>query len=108
MTESRRNNPQDQESGPPPRIPEGPPVRSPDDHSFLLQAMFEVQKSVGQMSQAITTLQDEFKEQRGKLDSLRYTVGVSVAVVTLIVFFLGWLMTTFKEEILQAVRSSGL
>ncbi len=42
-----------------------------------------------------------------KLDSPRHTVFVPVAVIVLIVIFVGWLLTNFKEEIIQTIRSSG-
>ena len=105
MTESGRSESRES-GGVPSSVPEGTPYEHPEQHSFLLQAMFEVKGSLGQLTEAVTTLQGESKTQRDKIDGLKHLVSVALAVVTLAVVFLGWLLSTFKDEILEVIRSS--
>ena len=73
------------------------PVTTPrgfraDDHSWILQTIMELQKSSGQMMQAIATLTEKVGEQGKKLDSMSHrmyaTAAVLTALGTILYFFL--------------------
>jgi hypothetical protein len=82
-----RSNPQ-RESGPPTtpqRYPETTPISYPgSDYSFLLQGIFDIQKSIGKLEQAVQTLTDQQKEQGKKLDGLSHKIYAAVVVLVLI------------------------
>lgn len=78
-------NPQ-RESGPPTtpqRFPETTPTAYPgSEYSFILQGVFDIQKSIGKLEQATQTLMAQQKEQSEKLDKLshRFTAVIAVAL----------------------------
>lgn len=54
------------------------------DHSFTLQSMMEMQKVLGQLTQAVTTLTEESKKSSTKLDEIShkiYAAQVTIKVV---------------------------
>ena len=85
---------------PPDRIMEGTPqTYHSAEYSFLLQATFEIQKSIGQLQTAIATLTDETRKQGERLDKQSekiskiekdiHTAKVAGAVLGAIGAFLG-------------------
>jgi len=66
------------------------------DHSFLLQAIMEVQRSIGQLTQSTTTLTDDAKEHRKQLNRIShirishitYSVGVMGTILLAALVFL--------------------
>jgi hypothetical protein len=85
------------EAGPPTtpqRFPETtPPTYPGSDYSFILQGVFEIQKSMGKMEQAVQTLSDQQKEQGKKLDALSHKIYAAIAVM----LFIGGVMTFFSK-----------
>ena len=76
-----------------------PPTRFADttppisyDHSFPLQTVLELQKSIGQMGQAILTLTEDSKENRKKLDRLSHIIYAAGVVGTVIGATMVWLL----------------
>jgi len=66
------------------------------DHSFTLQSIMEMQKSLGQLTQAVTTLTEESKKNSTKLDGISHKIYAAEVVVSLLVligggvFYLFW------------------
>ena len=61
------------------------------DHSFLLQSIMEVQRSVGQLTQATTTLTEDSRDHRKQLNRIShimYAVGVVGAILLAVLIFL--------------------
>ncbi len=61
------------------------------DYSFTLQTIMELQKAVGALTQAVTTLTNEVAEQGRLLDRIShrvYAAGVVLAVAAPIIIFL--------------------
>jgi hypothetical protein len=61
------------------------------DHSFVSQAIMEVQRSVGQLTQATTTLAEDSKDHRkqlGRISHIMYAIGVVGAILLGILVFL--------------------
>jgi hypothetical protein len=87
-----RANPQ-REPGPPTtpqRFPETTPTTYPgSEYSFVLQGVFDIQKSIGKLEQAVQTLTEQQKGQGEKLDKLSHKFTAAIAIV----LFLGALLT---------------
>jgi len=78
----------------PPKLPEtNPPSYAGSDYSFTLQAVMEMQKTIGQLTQAVTTLTDQQKSQATKLDKISHQVYAALVVILLI----GALLTFFAK-----------
>lgn len=61
------------------------------DHSFLLQAIMEVQRSIGQLTQSTATLTEDSKEHRKQLNRIShimYAVGVVGTILLAALVFL--------------------
>ena len=96
-----------------PTTPEGYPTSplhslSAIDHSFTLQTMMEVQRAVGALTQAISTLTEQSKEQGKKLDDVRMDVHAAKAggktllwVVGLFGTLLGLFLAAYFRQLLN-------
>ena len=51
-----------------------PPGLQATDHSWVLQTVMELQKSVGELTQAVATLTEQVRDQGAKLDAVRQEV----------------------------------
>lgn len=66
----------------PSRFPETtPPAPHLSDFSFTLQAIMEMQKTLGQLTQAITTLTEESKKRGEVLDRISHKVYAAQVVL---------------------------
>ena len=52
-----------------------PPGLQAADHSWVLQTVLELQKSVGGLTQAVATLTEQVRDQGDKLDAVRREVA---------------------------------
>ncbi|PIU52594.1 MAG: hypothetical protein COS90_10630 [Deltaproteobacteria bacterium CG07_land_8_20_14_0_80_60_11] len=59
------------------------------DHSFTLQAMMEMQKVLGQLTQAVITLTEESKKNSTKLDEISHKVYAAQVTIKIIGAILG-------------------
>ena len=88
-------NPADK--GTPDRYPTStPPGLQAADHSWVLQAIMEMQKSLGGLEQAVKALTEQAKEQGNKLDkvshdvtALRTTIKTAAAVLGALMAIVG-------------------
>jgi hypothetical protein len=86
-----RQQPAAQASTTPTRFAETtPPIGY--DHSFPLQTVLELQKSIGQMGQAIQTLTEDSKENRRKLDRLSHIIYAAGVVGTVLLGSAVWIL----------------
>lgn len=72
-----------------------PQAYPPSDHSFTLQSIMEMQKSLGQLTQAVTTLTEESKKSSIKLDEISHKIYAAEVVGGLLVLIGGgalWLI----------------
>jgi hypothetical protein len=78
-----------------------PQERILPEHSFTLQSIIEIQKSIGQLTQAVTTLTEESRASRVKLDEIShkvYAAQVTIKVVGgLLVVIGGWAIYMFSK-----------
>jgi hypothetical protein len=71
----------------PKQFPEGtPPVTTPHDYSsFIFQQMMEIQKSLGQLIQSVTTLTDENKDQNKTIKGLSHKISIAQGALWVLV-----------------------
>lgn len=64
---------------------ETPPKNYPGaDYNWTVQAMFEMQNSLGRVEQAISGLTDQVKTQGGKLDTISHKISLAQGAVWVI------------------------
>jgi hypothetical protein len=74
----------------PAQLPETTPQNYPAlDYSFTLQAIMEMQKTLGQLSQAVTTLTEESKKNSEKIGTISHQVYAAKVVVIVVGAILG-------------------
>src|ERR1039458_253719 len=77
-------------------LPSTNPISYPStEHNWTLQTVFELQKSVGQLTQAVSTLTDQQKEFSAKLDRISHQMYAAIAILLLI----GAILTFFSKGI---------
>jgi hypothetical protein len=92
----------------PPVSPEQFPVTPPSgfqsaDHSWVLQTIMELQKSMGQLTQAVTTLTQQSKEQGDKLDSISHRVYAAAVVLTVLGAITYFFLDRMWDRVLDAL-----
>jgi hypothetical protein len=75
------------------------------DYSFTLQAIMELQKSVGALTEAVGGLKTNSAKQADKLDTISHRIYAASVVLTLAVPFVAFLANWLAPIILAAMRS---
>ena len=102
MTEKQRSS-MSEDSSPDSYPVTPPPGFRADDHSWVLQTIMELQKSTGQLTQAVNTLTDQSKQQGKKLDSISHRVYAAAAVVTTIGGILYFVVSRMWDQVASAL-----
>jgi len=93
-------------------VPVFPEVTTPlykgSDYSFTLQAVMEMQKAVGQLTEAVKTLSEHSKDQAKKLDRISHIIYAAGAVLAIGIVIGGFLLTTLKELLINYFNSNPL
>ena len=115
-----RSVPREPAKSTPDRFPVAtPPGLQAADHSWVLQTVMELQKSVGGLTQAVATLTEQVRDQGDKLDAVRREVAeartfmktaAKTATVLLggVVALIAWLasrLPTVVTAILETIRA---
>jgi len=87
----------------PSRLPETTPQVFPgQNYDFTLQAVFEMQKTVGKLTEAVETLKDQSKHHGDKLDKIGNDVHAAKVVLKIVgaaivafIAFCGWMIYEF-------------
>ena len=66
-----------------------PPGLQAADHSWVLQTVLELQKSVGGLTQAVATLTEQVRDQGAKLDAVRQEVTTARTFMKTAAWLLG-------------------
>lgn len=75
----------DQEATTPSRLPDTTPQVYPGQHyDFILQGVFDIQKTLGRVTEAVETLKTESISQRDKVDQIGKDVHAAKVVVRLV------------------------
>ena len=72
------------------------------DHSFTLQAIMEVQKSVGSLENAIKALSERVDRQQRTINWMARVLWMAVGAALI----LGWIVNNRFDEILNALAKS--
>lgn len=80
----------------PPRLPDTTPQVYPgQNYDFILQSVFEMQKTLGQVTQAVNTLTEQQKTFASKLEKISHQVYAAIAILVLV----GAILTFFAKGI---------
>ncbi len=74
-----------------------PQAYPPSDYSFTLQSIMEMQKTLGQLTQAVTTLTEESKKSSTKLDQISHKIYAAEVVGGLLVLIIGGALLLFSR-----------
>ena|ERR1700719_3319309 len=99
---SREEKERGSREGPPQRFGETNPQFPGQNYDFTLQAVFEMQKTVGILTEAVNTLKDQFKHHDEKLDKIGNDVHAAKVVLKIVgaaivafFAFCGWMIYEF-------------
>lgn len=107
MTRTARGAPyRREEDAPPSSLPDvAPPHYRSSEHSFSLQMVMELQKSVSELSTKVNRLVEDSKAQGDKIDRVAEKVdnlrmwAASIIGGSAVIWFLIWAMTMWRQEI---------
>ncbi len=80
-----------------------PPNMGVDQHSWILQSVMEMQKNVGQLTQAVGTLTEQTKEQGKKLDSISHRIYAGSVILGLLIALLLFILNKIPWKAVLAV-----
>ena len=90
----------------PQSFPETTPQRyAGSDYSFTLQAVLELQKSVGQLQEAVSTIKEQIKHQGEKLDKLNLRIYAAGTVLVVLGAILSFLLNKGVDLLIQLTKS---
>jgi hypothetical protein len=90
---------------PPSGFPDVTPPRYPmTDYSFTLQAVMELQKTIGGLTEAVNTLKTQTERQGTKLDSISHRVYAATVIVMIAVPIVAFLANWFAPSIVAALH----
>ena len=76
------------------------------DHSFTLQAIMEVQKSVGSLENAIKALSERVDRQRHTINRMARVLWMAAGAALVLGPLITWIVTNRFDEILNALAKS--
>jgi len=91
-----------------PTTPEGFPTTSPHlpsaDYSYTLEICMQMQKTLGQVEQAVKTLTDDFREERKKVNRLSHIIYAAGVVGTIAVAILIFLANKLADAFIASLK----
>jgi hypothetical protein len=75
------------------------------DYSFVLPTLMELQREVGKLTQAVSTVSDELKEQRSKLDKISRQVYAAVVVLVVVGAILSFFAKGINDIIVHRLET---
>ena len=92
-------------STPPTEIPEATPPRYPmADYSFTLQAIMELQRSVGGLVEAVNALKSRTEKQAEILDKISHRIYAASVVIAIALPILAFLTNLLAPALLTALH----
>ncbi len=89
----------------PPTFAETTPSRYPmTDYSFTLQAIMEMQKTIGGLNEAVGTLKSLTEKQGDKLDKISHRIYAATVVITIALPILAFLANLLAPTVLGALH----
>lgn len=68
---------------------------------FTVQTVIEMQKSIGQLHEAVTTLKEQSKQHGEKLDKISHTIYAATAVLLVLGTISGFLLNKGVDLLIQ-------
>jgi hypothetical protein len=100
-------NSQNQQDSTPAQMPQiTPQAYAASDHGFTMQTFMEIQKNLGQLSQAVVTLTDESKKIREVLEGVSkdiHAAKVSMKIIWGILTIVGGIVVVLFWKIWDAI-----
>jgi hypothetical protein len=88
--------------------PEGFPTTAPQfpsgDYSYTLEVCMQMQKTLGQVEQAVKTLTDDFREERKKVNRLSHIIYAAGVVGTISVAILIFLANKLADVFIASLK----
>ena len=97
-------SPQPEQQDQPRRFPDSPPPQA-SDHSFTLQTVMELQRSMGKVEQAVVQLTKVVETQGKTLNVIQYTLVFTAGVVSAL-GYVGKILWDKLDTILAFIQSS--
>lgn len=86
----------------PPDIPEATPTRF--DNLLRVESLIALHGSVGELKEAVRTLQRSVEKQGDKLDSLSHRMYAASAIIVIVLGFLAWILDKLSPVLLAAIH----
>ena len=86
-------------------LPSTTPPAVSSDYSFVLPTLMELQKEVGKLNQAVSTVNDELKVQRAKLDKIGKQVYAAIVVLVVIGSILSFFAKSINDIIVHRLET---
>jgi len=75
------------------------------NYDFILQCVFDMQKTVGQLTQAVNTLTDQQKTLSEKIDKISHKIYAAIAVLVLIGAIFSYFAKTVNDIITHRIEA---
>jgi hypothetical protein len=76
------------------------------DYNFTIQALFEIQKSIGELTQATKTLSDDSKAHSQKLEHIGKVLYAATAIGTILLAVGGFLLSKIWSTLIEALKAA--
>jgi hypothetical protein len=80
--------------------------RHPADHSWSLQIMLDLKGSVGELKEAIRTLQKDSEKQGDKLNTVSHQIYAAGAVLVIVIAIASFLLDKLWGPLMKALEHS--
>jgi hypothetical protein len=74
------------------------------DYSFTLQAVMEMQKAIGKLTQAVETLTEKTNKHEEKIDKISHRVYAAAAIVSVFAVVAGFILNKLADAVISALK----
>ena len=82
-----------------------PPTYAGSDYSFVLQSVFEIQRALGAVEKAVSTLTDELKDQRKILNWISRVIWFTAGGIVLAGGLVGYILDKGFDRLLEVLMT---
>lgn len=82
------------------------PYHHPADQSFVLQYMIDVQKSIGELTKAVSKLEESADSQRDELRKIRTTIAAAAGALTVILVVGSFLINKIWDRVVTVLAGA--
>ena len=86
---------------------EGAGTWASSDYSFTLQAVMEMKQSIGELTQAVRTLNDTTKAHGDKLDKISHRLYAASAVIVVLTGIAVFVLDKIWDTLVAALKMAG-